>query len=503
MNKLILKLIYLILCFSITKSVVGQNNANDSLYHAVETLEGKKKLDAYKQLTVNLFYTSEAAPEVIHMFIAEAQKQKDLKMEAHARKQQICYFYIWNNIEQFEKTYPDYMEFARKNKFYEDFFEMFALRGSILCRQGKYDEALRETEELHTFAKELESPYALGAIHRCFGSVYKYQYRFEQAEDHYVQALSYFRKAQNLRNENSAAMDLSDVLKMQNKYKELEQLMPDIEDIYQRMVNSVGEEIVSELFGIHRLYMHIYIYYEQFDKVQIYVKKIEAYLDRLPKSYHVNFQVALLDLYKMQKKYTAALAVADSLYQYFESTNHTLNILEIKAEQVRLLACLNRGEEAAEKFDQYYEMHHALEIENANLKLDEFRTQYEVEKLTAEKERNLNYFLFTLGTSGLLLIALGIWLYYSRTILRKNRDLYSQIKEQDSLAEELEAMSRQYERMSQLIPPASDVGTLRATSLPGTHQQRHLVSPTGHPPTAPFGFAVAGTSPQRPVFFKI
>ena len=476
MNKLILKIFCFIFCFSITISVVGQEKSNDSLYHVIKTLDGKEKLDAYKQLVIQLTYSSDAASDIINEFIAEAQKQKDIKTEAYARKQLICYFYIWNNIERFEKTYPDYMEFARKNKFYEDLFEMFTLKSSILCRQGKYDEALRETEELHAFAKELESPYALGAIHRCFGSIYKYQYRFEQAEDHYVQALSYFRQAQNLRNEMSDAMELSDVLKMQNKYKELEQLIPEIEDIYQKMVHNVGEEIVSELFEIHRLYMHVYIHYEQFDKVQIYVKKIEAYIDRLPKRYHVSFQVALLDLYKMQKKYAEALAVADSLYQYFVSTNHALNILETKAEQVRLLARLNRGEEAADKFDQYYEMHHALEIENANAKLDEFRTQYEVEKHIAEKERTRNYLLFALGGCLLLAIVLGIWIYHSRTIVKKNRDLYRQIKEQDRIAEELEAMSKQYEQMSQSISPTEDVETRLIASLPGTHPQRHLVS---------------------------
>jgi AraC-like DNA-binding protein len=114
--------------------------------------------------------------------------------------------------------------------------------------------------------------------------------------------------------------------------------------------------------------------------------------------------------------------------------------------------------------------------------LDEIRTQYEVDKHIAEKERNRNYFLFALGGCLLLVIVLGIWIHYSRTIVKKNRGLYRQIKEQDRLADELEAMRRQYEQMAQLVDDSVGTGHApslyapHAPSLPGNKQQRQLVS---------------------------
>jgi len=213
----------------------------------------------------------------------------------------------------------------------------------------------------------------------------------------------------------------------------MEQLLSDMEKVYQRFVDKAGHDVVSELFHIHIQYIYLYIHYEQFEKAQAYVNKIQEYIEQLPESYFINFQVALLELFTAQKQYAQALAVADTLHQYYVKTNHSLNILEGMAKQIQLLAYLNRGDEAAEKFKQYYTMRNAVEAESANLKLDQLRTQYEVEKITAEKKRNQYYFLFTLGSALLLAIALGIWIYHSRIIIRKNRDLYRRIKEQDRM----------------------------------------------------------------------
>ncbi|GHT75994.1 hypothetical protein AGMMS50262_13000 [Bacteroidia bacterium] len=71
--------------------------------------------------------------------------------------------------------------------------------------------------------------------------------------------------------------------------------------------------------------------------------------------------------------------------------------------------------------------------------LEEMRTKYETDKHIAETQRNRNYFLFVLGGCILLALALGINIYYSRKIARKNRIMAGQIKElqlQQSLHDE-------------------------------------------------------------------
>ncbi len=88
-----------------------------------------------------------------------------------------------------------------------------------------------------------------------------------------------------------------------------------------------------------------------------------------------------------------------------------------------------------------------------NASLDELRTVYEVDKLTMQKERNRLYFLFALGACVLLALALGIWIHYSRSILKKNRGLVRQIREQDRLAAELEQREAELARLRGLVHP--------------------------------------------------
>ena len=57
-------------------------------------------------------------------------------------------------------------------------------------------------------------------------------------------------------------------------------------------------------------------------------------------------------------------------------------------------------------------------IEN-NAQLDEIRTQYEVDKHVAEKERQRIIIFFSIGGCIVLAIALGIWIYLNRKITKR------------------------------------------------------------------------------------
>jgi len=483
---MIKKYIFKLLCLSIGLMGVvngyGQDETIDSLYKAIKLLEGNEKLDAYNQLTRKMYSMPDSAfrINVINEFVAEAQKQKNIEMEGRARFMQVQFYFIWFNIPEFDKLYPDYMAFTKKHKLWKEYFDMFYFNIQGLCEQRKYDEALDETEKLLTFVKELNDPFGLGTVYNCFGNVYFVLARFDQAEESFYQAIDYFNQAKNAGNEMRAYLNLFRILRDQDRFEEAEKLLPDLENVRQRYVEELGFDDLPTRLYIHLQYLNVYANLEQYEKAKIYVNKIEEYIDDLPERYYSDFLVSQLYLYMAQEKYAQSLVVLDSLYQYNTRINHQHNILVCLSDRVICFAQLNRGKEAAETFKQYVELRETLEAEEINARLDEIRTQYEVEKITAEKERNHNYFLFALGGCLLLAIALGIWIHHSRTIVKKNRGLYRQIKEQDRLADELEALTKQYEQIAQLIPSATEEQVAAAEAeiakLPGNKQQRQLVA---------------------------
>ena len=99
---------------------------------------------------------------------------------------------------------------------------------------------------------------------------------------------------------------------------------------------------------------------------------------------------------------------------------------------------MGRFDEAFTLFDTIIAANDTIKDVEINARFDELRTQYEVEKHIAEKERNLHYFLFTLGICLVLALLLTATFYYNRIIALKNHKLYERIKEQDRLANAVE-----------------------------------------------------------------
>lgn len=125
---------------------------------------------------------------------------------------------------------------------------------------------------------------------------------------------------------------------------------------------------------------------------------------------------------------------------------------------MEILARAGRNDEAFSLLDEIIAANDSINNVEVNARFDELRTQYEVEKHIAEKERNFHYFLFTLGICLVLVLLLAGVFYYNRIISTKNRKLYERIKEQDRLAEELSRMAQACESTasSETLPQTSD-----------------------------------------------
>jgi AraC-like DNA-binding protein len=105
------------------------------------------------------------------------------------------------------------------------------------------------------------------------------------------------------------------------------------------------------------------------------------------------------------------------------------NHLPLRLAKVRILAGSENASLTWAETESYLAFADSMRTASFNAQLDELRTQYDVDRHVAEKERNRLYFLFALGGCMLLAVALGIWIYFSRKIAGKNRALTEQIRE--------------------------------------------------------------------------
>jgi len=207
--------------------------------------------------------------------------------------------------------------------------------------------------------------------------------------------------------------------------------------------------------------MMLYAGLEDFDKLEIYCNKMDSI--GIPSLLQYEVYGMRARIYHHRKQYREALEMVNKATEgasgipYQVHRNTTLKL--------EILCAIRESEDILELHQQTVAQQDSIRNIEVSAKLDELRTVYEVDKISAEKLRNRNYFLFALGGCVLLAITLGIWIFYSRTIVRKNKGLYSQIKEQDRLTEELEAMRKLHDR--------SDA--MHYVSTTGNQQQRQLV----------------------------
>jgi AraC-like DNA-binding protein len=479
MNKILLSVILLFPCF-----IKAQENdwaKRDSLRKIIaQTNDRKEKIKAYSLLANTYFVEASFDEQKRDTLFAlydkidiEAEKEKDEKARGIARANRLKVFGNAQLYDEVIKLAPDYLAFAEKKELWDVYFQIYPTLITSYRNTGREVEALGLAQKMYDYAKTLNNNLGMGTALFSMAPIYGHQYRFTEQEQCLREAITLLQESNVLNLLSDIYARLGTCLVAQKRYDEAVQVADEMENVIQRYEEASGARQTNAWIYRYGIYLDAYYRSEQYDKAELYCNKIDSLSNGKIKSYEQ--RAAIL---AARGQYTEALEMADKAIESARPKGK----LQAMGEKMMVLI----KKEGSENIEQLFvDIINALISEHQkelNSQLDEIRVQYEVDKHIIEKERNRNYFLFAFGGCFLLAIVLGIWIYYSRTILKKNRGLYRQIKEQDRLADELEAIEKQYE-MSQSISSAPDVETrlLRQAqqpiaSLPGNSQQRQLVS---------------------------
>jgi AraC-like DNA-binding protein len=432
----------IILAITANENVLPQNV--DSLYNSIQTLDVKAKMDAYTQL-IRLSYSNPDTAfrlKIINEFIEQAKQQKNLEKESYARMQKLDFYYYYN-IPLFNENYESFMSFTKENRFWEYYFYIFSLKISILQQNRKSEQAIAETENMHNFAQKTNNNMGLGMTTYVFGKIYGDMNRYQQAEKYFSQSINFFQKVPSTVDQIMAYKALLFVLKKEKKYSEMESILPKWEKLRAERDKQLGFAELAGHFYIDIEYAVLYTNLKQYGKAQQYFDNIANYLNELSPVHERQYKNSLMELYKAEGKYDKAVAIADSLlahYQQSGNANDALNAIYYKS---LLLGKMGRGKEAAELFEQYVQAKDSIDEKLINAKLDELCTQYDVDKLTLEKQRQ-QQLIIAAGIVLLLFVILIIMLIINANKIQlKNRSIVAQILERDRKISELEKINGQ------------------------------------------------------------
>jgi len=438
----------------------------DSLRRVINQTEGEGKLKTYNLL--GGLYVQEAYKEngvdsafaILDEMDAEAYKQKNLYYQGIVRVNKLNALFNAGpkSYDKIIQLSPAILEFLSENNLLRFYYQAHIILANTYRLKGDIEQALKETEIGYEHAKERQHAGGMGLLLSAMGRIYNNQRQFSDAEACFRESIKLLKDSTNYISDLTSIYSLlGNNLIAQRRYDDALQIAAENEEINRRYEEISKSPQLIAWMNLWSVYLNTYLESGQYDKAEIYLDKIDSATNGSRNLYGDRAQI----LYG-KKQYQEALEMVDKA---IEAT--TTDKLQNKGMKMMILIKMGEAQPAYDLFSEIVTDLDSRHNEAISAQLDEIRTQYEVEKHIAEKERNRNYFLFALSGCVLLIILLGGLFYYNRAISIKNRGLYKQIKEQDRLANKLMVLLNKTEQ-----PDTDEV----MASFIGSRQQRELIA---------------------------
>jgi len=463
-----IRIVSLLICFFSTTAIYGQNNdfqhKKDSLLKVIASTQGEEKLEAYKQLG-NVEFPNEKIDlrlQYINDFIQEARKQKNIKYESVAYYNELSYLYNYLKNDEFERKANEYLPFFKKNGFQENYYTIYSSLLLIHSLNGNNKRTIERTKQMYAEAKQENCFFGIVQASSLIARIYLTEYRYEESEKYFKQTIKNAAKLIEEKPGQSSYhqlifdgyVGLSSALDFQEKTDELFSLMLDWKKQLTFFEKTFGYP--EHLQNYYMSYAELYIKKGKCDEAELYCDSIE-----LTTYNPINWGYIYIiksGICEIRNEYDKAIDYID------KSINHAANSGELEEmtillrQKSHILSKMGRAKEVYSNLNRVILLNDSIRLLENNAQLDAIRTEYEIDKHIAEKERNFNYLLFAIGGCILLAIALGIWIYLNRKITKKNRILSQQISD---WATQQEVQVNEMLDKTSFMP----VETLRATSL--------------------------------------
>ena len=437
-NIYIITFILILFSFTFTYGQTDNQYQKDSLLKVIKSAQGEEKLQAYRtlcrlpfpdeELDLKLQYTND--------FMREARKQQNKDQERFARRIELADLYNFR-INEFEKKAKEHLIFFKDNNYPENYYYTFSLLLQYYGFSGDQKRRIEETKQMYAEATQQQSLYGIARAGMLMGQIYYTENRWEEAEKCYKDALEkafeMLRKDPAQSENNVLVFDiyagLTVLMKIQNRFDEAISLMSDwrkrLTD-YEKLINHRYTALYIAYYGNYAM---ICIGMGEYDRAELYCDSIEQMNPEPIDLYELWINKS--NIYLKRGEWDKAMELTDKLIEYDNETGDKNFVISLSRTKVYILDNMGRYKEALDLMYNTFNLNDSIRSIEINAQLDELRTQYEVDKHIAEKEKARLSFRFASGIGALLLIVLIIWIFYSRKIHRKNVAMVEQILAQE------------------------------------------------------------------------
>ena len=452
--------ILFILCVTATSLAAQKQQSvakKDSLRRVIPTLEWEERKHAYFELSV-LYFCENKDLETMDSLLA-VYDQWDIEAVANNDSVSRCQIKAnilgaYRNINAFDKVLelaPEYLAFIEQYKVWKFYYSpTYTTYAYVLMKSGQAEKSVEVAKEMYEHAKAMDNDEGIVCTFYQMSMAYHNTARTAEAEEALRHAIDMIKRMDEVPQISvSCYYQLCNLLNQQKRYQEALQAAGEFEKMIEKLQSqNVSPLAITFWTNLWQIYSTIYFTMGDYDMSEKYMSKVEA----------VGFEspVAQKNMYRHRarmldssKQYEKALEYAEKAYEippYWEYI--TGNILWIKTS---IFMNMGRYDDAKACMMEMTSINDSLHNVTFNKQLDELRVIHQVDTLIAEKDLHQKQLLYMITGCLILLFTLGIWIYYTRRLQKKNINLVKQILEQNKLFDELKANASELDRLRKIV----------------------------------------------------
>lgn len=412
----------------------------DSLRAGLPSLEGEEKWAAYGRL--ERMYFAAGDPEehcgFLRKYISDAAAEGNVPQEAKARMYLAISFYNYHEIDSLQAAMPLVKEFLGGHRLWDDYFYISQAEVMSYVSLGRMTQALACAENMYRTAEKQGHADGKALTMSMLGEVYHAMGRTDESIESYREAINILERKESVADWQSQVTAYNGLLSVMLAAGRNEEALEYCRRLEQKAVEYEKEAAAAGIIPASEnawLYLNLR-YGTAFLNTGDYARA-EEYLNKaarnpiaanpLVRAEILYQQAHLLDEQGRYKEAFAVLREMEAINRTMPSgasnsatTLDDLANMAYKAGEFRL---------AADYFKEMSSVRDSLRNAEYHARVDELRTVYEVDKLTAEKEKQRLVALWAVTGCILLGLVAGIYAVYSRRLRRRNLSLYRQIQE--------------------------------------------------------------------------
>ena len=386
--------------------------------------------------------------DALEIYLDEAIRQNNKTEENYIRGQKLVCYQSYDEYEKFYAEVKTQAKYFREQKNWKDYYMVFRLEIDGLVIQNRVESALRKAQIMYDEAQKEQRMEGIGAAAFCIGYIYVTSDRYQEAKMYLLKALEIFKKTNNTNMligcydyipDNLANLEEYEAAIFYNQQYEQFILSLEKRDRDQNLVSDYS------VMRANCYYSYVYAYYQlnNIEKAEYYYnKQCECTGQEQARPNYIN-QSTRSFILRMKGDTQNFLLLTDSLIDEYRGTGNTSSLLSDLNAKAEVLMEINEHKEAAQVYQTIISLKDSLSKQDMGARLDDLRSIYDLDRITAEKEKNQLYAIIGFSVCFFLIVLLILYVRYSNHLKEKNRNLFNRIQELARLEKEQQRIERE------------------------------------------------------------